>query len=99
MSGSGHLYVEDMNGLEVVGLAISVLAEVNSRSRNVQLNKVRQSQISELSSSLANPKINMDLVEWEFRNRYKRQLAVAILDDLKPGWNRKQIPIPGYPSP
>lgn len=78
-----------MNGPEVVAYAMQVLEETSQKSRNVELNKVRHSQFLELKSALVGVTPETDLEVWESRNRYKRQLAVAILNDLKPGWNRK----------
>lgn len=78
-----------MTGPEVVAYAMKVLEETSQKSRNVELNKVRQSQFLELSSALVGLTPETDLDVWESRNRYKRQLAVKLLDDLLPGWNRK----------
>ena len=79
-----------MNGPEVVAYAMKVLEETSAKSRNVELNNVRRSQFLELSSALVGVTSQTDLEEWESRNKYKRHLAVSILDDLTPGWNRKQ---------
>lgn len=78
-----------MTGPEVIEYAITVLAETNSKSRDALLNKVRLSQIAELKSALVGVTSETNLESWEASNKYKRHLAIAILDNLKPGWNRK----------
>ena len=80
-----------MNGPEVIEAAISALAAENAKSRNVMLNKVRSGQIDQLRPAVQVLPSDDALDAWERSNGYLLVLARAILDDLKPGWNRRPL--------
>lgn len=86
-----------VTGVEVIEKAIAALTAANEKSRNHLLNNVRASQITQLSSSLIGVTPETNLQVWESWNGYNLVLARAVLSDLIPGWNRKDIP--RIPSP
>lgn len=77
-----------MSGPDVVMKAINVLSAKISLEPNSALKNVYLSQTNQLKIAVLKETIELTAEEWESRYRPERHLAIAILNELSPGWYR-----------